>query len=94
MVVAWNFLCRVHGWQGVLDVVDTCFRVSQLQTLSGRGARVYTCTCVHDNIPCIDVYRSRPIGASLLCLALNGLHMGWLGMVMASGIMWPQVALF
>jgi len=21
-------------------------------TLSGRGARVYTCTCVHDNIPC------------------------------------------
>jgi len=35
-------------------------------TLSGRGARVYTCTCVHDNIPCIHVYRSRPIGASLL----------------------------
>jgi len=21
-------------------------------TLSGRGARVYTCTCVHDNVPC------------------------------------------
>ena len=26
---------------------------SQEQTLSGRGARVYTCTCVRDNIPCI-----------------------------------------
>ena len=25
---------------------------SQEQTLSGRGARVYTCTCVHDDIPC------------------------------------------
>ena len=25
---------------------------SQQQTLSGRAARVYTCTCVHDNIPC------------------------------------------
>jgi len=24
----------------------------QEQTLSGRGAHVYTCTCVHDNIPC------------------------------------------
>ena len=24
---------------------------SQEQTLSGRGARVYTFTCVHDNIP-------------------------------------------
>jgi len=36
----------------------------------------------------VDVYRSRPIGASLLttspkqeCLALNGLHTGWLGVV-------------
>jgi len=25
---------------------------SQQQTLSGRAARVQTCTCVHDNIPC------------------------------------------
>jgi len=25
---------------------------SQQQTLSGRGARVYTCTRVHDNAPC------------------------------------------
>jgi len=27
----------------------------------------------------VDVYRSRPIGASLLCLALKGLHTraGW-----------------
>ena len=24
----------------------------------------------------VDVYRSRPIGASLLCLALKGLHTG------------------
>ena len=54
-------------------------------TMSGRGARVSTCTCVHDNIPCrtVDVYRSRPIGASLIttsprqgCLALKGLHTG------------------
>ena len=42
---------------------------SQEQTLSGRGARVYTCTCAH--------------GASILttsprqeCLALKGLHTG------------------
>jgi len=37
---------------------------------------------------CVDIYRSRPIGASLLttspqqgCLALKGLHTGWLGVV-------------
>jgi len=36
----------------------------------------------------VHVYRSRPIGASLLttspqqgCLALKGLHTGWLGVV-------------
>jgi len=41
----------------------------------------------------VDVYRSRPIGASLLttspqqgCLALNGLHTDWLGVV--TGIRW------
>ena len=62
---------------------------SQEHTLSGRGARLYTCTCVHDNIPCIYVCRSRPVGASLLttspqhgCLVLKGLHTGWLGVVM------------
>jgi len=39
----------------------------------------------------VDVYRSRPIGASLLttspqqrCLALKGLHTGWFGMVMGT----------
>jgi len=42
---------------GVVEVgvVDTRYGVSQPrleQTLSGRGARVYICTCVHDNIPC------------------------------------------
>ena len=33
-----------------------------------------------------SVYRSRPIGASLLCLTLKSLHTGagWLGVVMAS----------
>ena len=46
---------------------------SQQQTLSGRAARVYTCTRVHDNIR-VDVYRSRPIGTSLLCLGGHGLH--------------------
>jgi len=34
--------------------------------LSGRGARVYTCTCVHDSVYRVDVYRSRLIGTSLL----------------------------
>jgi len=40
---------------GVIEVgvVDTLtVSASQEQTVSGRGARVYTCTCVHDNIPC------------------------------------------
>jgi len=32
-----------------VDVVDTCLAAA---TLSGRGARVYTCTCVRDNTPC------------------------------------------
>jgi len=27
-------------------------RLLAAATLSGRGARVYTCTCVNDNIPC------------------------------------------
>jgi len=34
---------------------------------------------------CVDIYRSRPGGTSLLTtslsLALKGLHMGWLGVV-------------
>jgi len=30
-------------------VWSTCYGAV---TLSGRGARVYTCTCVHDNILC------------------------------------------
>jgi len=61
---------------------------SAAATLSGRGARVY----IHAHVSMItyrvDVYRSRPIGASLLttspqqgCLALKGLHTGWLGVV-------------
>ena len=55
---------------------------SQEQTLSGRGARVYTCTSVMITY-LVDVCRSRPIGASLLitspqqgCLAMKGLHTG------------------
>ena len=62
-----------------VGVVDTRLAAA---TLSGRGARVYTCTCVHDNIPC-RCLPNRPIGASLLttspqqgCLALKGLHTG------------------
>jgi len=45
----------------------------------------------------VDVYRSGPIGASLLttspqqgCLALNGLHTGWLGVV--TGIRLIQIS--
>jgi len=54
---------------------------SQEHTLSGRGARVYTCTCVHDNIR-VDVYRSRPIGASLLSTSPEGpARRVWLGIV-------------
>jgi len=34
-----------RGWLSALSS-------SQQQTLSGRAARVYTCTCVHDNMPC------------------------------------------
>jgi len=36
---------------GVVEVgvVDTCLAAAML---NGRGVRVYTCTCVHDNIPC------------------------------------------
>jgi len=32
-----------------VNVVDARLAAA---TLSGRDARVYTCTCVHDNIPC------------------------------------------
>jgi len=38
-----------RGWHCTEDVVDGCLAAA---TLSGRDARVYTCTCVHDNIPC------------------------------------------
>jgi len=69
------------------SVGDATVSASQEQTLSGSGASVYTCTCVHDNIPCTRLPKYRPIGASLLttspqqgCLAL--VHRGWLGVVM------------
>jgi len=59
------------------SVGDATVSASQEQTLSGRGARVYMITYP------VDVYRSRPVGASLLttspqqgCLALKGLHTG------------------
>jgi len=63
--------------EGVVEVVSA----SQEQTLSGRGAR----TGAHVSMITyrVDVYRSRPIGASLLTtspqqgfLALKGLHTG------------------
>ena len=61
---------------------------SQEQTLSGRGARVYTCTCVHDNIP----YRRLPKWADRRIptnhkpsAGMTGpegpAHRGWLGVV-------------
>ena len=65
-----------RGWLGVVDA-----RLAAAM-LSGRGARVYTCTRVRDNIYRVDVYRSRLIDASLLttspqqgCLA-PGQHTG------------------
>jgi len=36
----------VAGWAW-----PTCYGVSE-PVASGRGARVYTCTCVHDNVLC------------------------------------------
>jgi len=36
----------LHGGHGRLDTRHSAV------TLSGRGAPVYTCTCVHDKIPC------------------------------------------
>jgi len=63
--------------------------------MSKRSAvevRVFTRAHVSMIIYRVDVYRSRPIGASLLtaspqqgCLALKGLHTGWLGVVTAHG---------
>jgi len=47
---------------------------SQQQTLSGRAARVYTCTWVHDNMPCRRLPRWADNGPSLLCLGGHGLH--------------------
>jgi len=41
----WEAACR--AWSTHASV-----SASQQQTLSGRGALVYTCTCVRDNIPC------------------------------------------
>jgi len=45
----WAPYLRLAGWRYTEGVIDTCYGAA---TLSGRGARVYTCTCVHDNIPC------------------------------------------
>jgi len=44
---------RARGWRCTEGVVGGRLAAA---TLSGRGARVYTCTCVHDNIP----YRRLP----------------------------------
>ena len=41
----------VAGWACWAWSTHASVSASQQQTLSGRGARVYTCTCVHDNIP-------------------------------------------
>ena len=69
-----------------MGVVDTRYGVSQ----PGADAERQRCACLHMHVSVItyrvDVYRSRPICASLLstspqqgCLALKGLHTGWLG---------------
>jgi len=63
----------------VLGVVDTRFGQP---ASSGRWAvevRVFTHADMSMITYSVDVYRSRPIGASILCLALKGLHTqaGW-----------------
>jgi len=72
---------------GVVEVgvVDTRFAAA---TLSGRGACVYTCTCVHDNIPCrrLPKYADRRIPTHHKPSArMHGpegpVHRGWLGVV-------------
>jgi len=40
------------GDRGKLRPARVWLSSSQQQTLSGRVARVYTCTCVHGNRPC------------------------------------------
>ena len=59
-----------------VGVVDTRLAAT---TLSDIGARVYTCTCVHDNIPCRRLPKqadrripTHPEGPA---------HSGWLGVV-------------
>jgi len=46
-VAGWPVI--LTGWPVTVGVVETRLTAA---TLSGRGARVYTCTCVHDNIAC------------------------------------------
>jgi len=55
----WRWRCR---WRWAWSTHATV-SASQEQKLSGRGARVYTCTCVHDNRPCRRLPNS-PIGES------------------------------
>ena len=46
-------LLRVAGWACWAWSTHASVSASQQQkTLRGRGARVYTCICIHDNIPC------------------------------------------
>ena len=60
------------------SVGDATVSASPEQMLSGRGVRVYPCTYLPMITYRVDVYRSRPIGTSLLttspqqgCLALH-----------------------
>jgi len=49
MVGVAGRLVILTGWPVTVGVVETRLAAA---TLSGRGARVYTCTCVHVNILC------------------------------------------
>jgi len=77
----------VAGWECWARSTHASVSASQQQTLSGRGARVYTCTCVHDNIPC----RRFPTLPGPSGPAHTS---SWLGVVMASGDMRQRVAPF
>ena len=78
-----------------VGVVDTRLAVA---TLSGRGARVYTYTCVYDNIPCrsLPKYADRRIHTHLTTSPQQGClpvpegpaHTGRLGDVTGIGAAW------
>jgi len=78
--------CLIYGWLGVViaqNFLCWAWLAGCGQPASSRCWVVEVHVFTHAHVSmityCVDVYRSRPIGASLLCQALKGLHTGWLG---------------